>query len=928
MNIANKPQKTPFPYQQSRKKTKEDFFLWIIIIFAQNIKQTPINHMKITVASIIPLLMACIVGSQNANAQDTFEYGDFKYTITGESTVAIAGISSTCTSTVVSAPQNFKYNNHGYTVTSVGEYAFRWSDVTSVTLPNTVDSLQYCAFYSADKLTYVGLPATLKYMGDYCFASTKLTNIILPEGLTEIPNSCFFTVPTLRSITFPSTLKKIKSSSFYKCTGLTEITIPEGCEEIDKAFLYCTNLQRVSLPSTLRVLGDGAFNNCTSLANIDLPSSLESIGEEAFFEDKLLTEISLPRSLKTIGGGAFAKSGLSTISIEEGNTDLKLVDGCVYSNNGKVLALAPMKGLTSHNVAEGCIGIGHGVFWGSELQSIVLPESVAAIDDYAFCQSQLSSINFPFAIRYIGEQALAATRLSKVTLPENLDDISNAVLAGCSSLTELTIPSAVNHVDIRAFWQCTSLKTIHILGQTPPEVEEWYEESENPFFEISGLTVSVPKGTLEAYQNSTWGTTPSNISQIIEGETAIVDLSNIEADGQHDDNGGLLSIRSLTFTFDTNEEITVTEALPRFLFMKDDPVTGPQMKDVVNWKVEKTAKNVATVTPLDASGNAMSVELAKGFNYFLTLPHGEFTTPSATSEHLVIAIAAATPEPIEVLSIDPADGSILEEIEGITLVFDRDIYVENWNVDLSLTKANGEPVEVDYWYALASDTDTHTVTIHPVTVDGWYAYMAPVLLDAGEEYMLNIPAGIIKSKENNAPNPAITLVYQGYDSIPNITPVTITPADGSEASSISSISLTYNEDVAVLAQLPKVVLTSDSINGPAVEVEGWFAQVNRRDNKRVDVVPGYLDGNVFYNEAVEIDPTVTYYVQLPKGICKGNVTGGRSAALSICLNPGGNAIGTICDDRPSQHSIKNWQDGQIRIIKDSRTYNAAGLIIK
>ena len=928
MNIANTPQKTPFPYQQSRKKTKEDFFLWIIIIFAQNIKQTPINHMKITVASIIPLLMACIVGSQNANAQDTFEYGDFKYTITGESTVAIAGISSTCTSTVVSAPQNFKYNNHGYTVTSVGEYAFRWSDVTSVTLPNTVDSLQYCAFYSADKLTYVGLPATLKYMGDYCFASTKLTNIILPEGLTEIPNSCFFTVPTLRSITFPSTLKKIKSSSFYKCTGLTEITIPEGCEEIDKAFLYCTNLQRVSLPSTLRVLGDGAFNNCTSLANIDLPSSLESIGEEAFFEDKLLTEISLPRSLKTIGGGAFAKSGLSTISIEEGNTDLKLVDGCVYSNNGKVLALAPMKGLTSHNVAEGCIGIGHGVFWGSELQSIVLPESVAAIDDYAFCQSQLSSINFPFAIRYIGEQALAATRLSKVTLPENLDDISNAVLAGCSSLTELTIPSAVNHVDIRAFWQCTSLKTIHILGQTPPEVEEWYEESENPFFEISGLTVSVPKGTLEAYQNSTWGTTPSNISQIIEGETAIVDLSNIEADGQHDDNGGLLSIRSLTFTFDTNEEISVTEALPRFLFMKDDPVTGPQMKDVVNWKVEKTAKNVATVTPLDASGNAMSVELAKGFNYFLTLPHGEFTTPSATSEHLVIAIAAATPEPIEVLSIDPADGSILVEIEGITLVFDRDIYVENWNVDLSLTKANGEPVEVDYWYALASDTDTHTVTIHPVTVDGWYAYMAPVLLDAGEEYMLNIPAGIIKSKENNAPNPAITLAYQGYDSIPNITPVTITPADGSEASSISSISLTYNEDVAVLAQLPKVVLTSDSINGPAVEVEGWFAQVNRRDNKRVDVVPGYLDGNVFYNEAVEIDPTVTYYVQLPKGICKGNVTGGRSAALSICLNPGGNAIGTICDDRPSQHSIKNWQDGQIRIIKDSRTYNAAGLIIK
>ena len=885
------------------------------------------KKMKSTFAIIIPLLMACPVISPNANAQDTFEYGDFKYTITSESTVAIAGISSSCTSTVVSAPQNFKYNNHGYTVTSVGEYAFRWTDVTSVTLPNTVDSLQYCAFYSADKLTYVGLPATLKYMGDYCFASTKLTSIILPEGLTEIPNSCFFTVPTLRSISFPSTLKKIKSSSFYKCTGLTEITIPEGCEEIDKAFLYCTNLQRVSLPSTLRVLGAGAFNNCTSLASIDLPSSVESIGEEAFFEDKLITQITLPRSLKDIGGGAFAKSGLRTISIEEGNTDLRLVDGCVYSNDGRVLALAPMKGLTSHNVAEGCVGIGHGAFWGSELQSIMLPESVAAIDDYAFCQSQLSSINFPFAMRYIGEQALAATRLTEVILPENLDAISNAVLAGCTYMTELTIPSAVNYVDIRAFWQCTALKTIHILGQTPPEVEEWYEESENPFYDISGLTVSVPKGTLNAYKNSTWGTTPSNISQIIEGETAIVDLSAIEAEGERDDDGGLLTIKSLTFTFDTNEEISITEELPRFLFMKNDPVTGQQLKEVSNWKIVKTASNVATISPLDASGKAMTFELDKGFNYYLILPHGEFTTPTATSEHLVIAIAAATPEPMEVLGIDPADGSILEKIEGITLVFDRDIYVDNWNADLSLTNANGEPVQVDYWYAQASDIDSNTATIYPVTVDGWYAYIAPVPLEPGEEYTLHIPTGVIKSRENNAPSPKITLSYQGYDSIPNIIPVAITPADGSEASSISNISLTYDEDVTVLTQLPKVVLTRDSINGPEVEVESWFAQVNRRDSKRVDVVTGYLDGSVFYTEVVEIDPSVTYYVQLPKSICKGNDSGGRSAALTLCLNPNGNAISTIHAD-PSPRCTKAWQNGQIRIIKDSRTYNAAGLIIK
>ena len=87
-------------------------------------------------------------------------------------------------------------------------------------------------------------------------------------------------------------------ATFYFCTSLTSITLPNSLMSIGNgAFYFCTSLTSITLPNSLMSIGNGAFYFCTSLTSITLPNSLTSIGERAFM---FCTSLSLVTSLPTI----------------------------------------------------------------------------------------------------------------------------------------------------------------------------------------------------------------------------------------------------------------------------------------------------------------------------------------------------------------------------------------------------------------------------------------------------------------------------------------------------------------------------------------------------------------------------------------------------------------------------------------------------
>ena len=83
---------------------------------------------------------------------------------------------------------------------------------------------------------------------------------------------------TLLSVTLPSTVKTIGDYAFERCKTLTAVVLPEGIVSIGHfAFSECTQLSNITLPSTLLELGTGTFYYCNSLNSINIPDSLTKI---------------------------------------------------------------------------------------------------------------------------------------------------------------------------------------------------------------------------------------------------------------------------------------------------------------------------------------------------------------------------------------------------------------------------------------------------------------------------------------------------------------------------------------------------------------------------------------------------------------------------------------------------------------------------
>ena len=108
--------------------------------------------------------------------------------------------------------------------------------------------------------------------------------------------------------------------------------------------------------------------------------------------------------------------------------------------------------------------IGEDAFIGSGLTSVVIPNSVTTIGNYAFYNCKgLTSINIPNSVTSIGESSFCACRgLTSLTIPNSLTYISGSAFEECSGLITVTIPSSVTTIGLRSFRNCTSLTSVTI----------------------------------------------------------------------------------------------------------------------------------------------------------------------------------------------------------------------------------------------------------------------------------------------------------------------------------------------------------------------------------------------------------------------------------------------------------------------------------
>ena len=235
-------------------------------------------------------------------------------------------------------------------------------------------------------------------------------------SVTAVADKGFENNTNLTTITLPESVKTVGNKAFYGCSKLSAITFNGQTAIGDEAFRNCVSLINISLPEGLKTIGDRAFQGANSITQIEFKDGIESIGAFAFMDCKALTAVRLPNTTKSIGTSAF--------------------ENCIK--------------LTYASLGDNLTSLGNSAFRNC---------------------SVLTEISIPGTTVTIGEKAFQDCKtLALATLNSGTTTIGGFCFDGCSELLSMTIPGTVQTIGGGSFNGCTALASL-TFGNSQDSIE-------------------------------------------------------------------------------------------------------------------------------------------------------------------------------------------------------------------------------------------------------------------------------------------------------------------------------------------------------------------------------------------------------------------------------------------------------------------------
>ena len=331
------------------------------------------------------------------------------------------------------------------------------TNLTSITLPNSLKSLKLRAFSGCSSLTDIHIPGSVESIGSAVFATCESLKCITVSE----ENTCYDSRDNCNAI--------IETSSNTLVAGCMNTAIPNSVTAIGESAFLGYSMTQVTIPCCVTSIGDWAFGDCTSLTRVEIPNSVTTIGEGAFSGCDNLTKVvvGIPTPLD-ISQNTFSNYE-ATLYVPKGcKEDYQQTDiwmnfiriqefvSDAYDDTDLIVFADP-------KVKEICLE-----WWDfNDDGELSMTEAAMVVDlEEAFTDSDITSFDELYyfsGLDVIGERAFdGCQQLKYVVIPNSVTEIQSSAFNGCESLTSINIPAHVAELGYGVFGSCNQLESITV----------------------------------------------------------------------------------------------------------------------------------------------------------------------------------------------------------------------------------------------------------------------------------------------------------------------------------------------------------------------------------------------------------------------------------------------------------------------------------